>query len=52
VFGVVVAVATVAAVIYRRRHARRDACAPSGANTGPVSVELLGTRPPEPADRT
>jgi hypothetical protein len=50
VFGVVVAVATVAAVLYRRRQAQRSACAPAGTHAGPVPVELLGTRPEQPAD--
>jgi hypothetical protein len=52
VFGVVVAVATVAAVVHRRRQAARNAGATAGADAGPVAVELLSTRPAEPADRT
>ena len=41
VFGLVVAVATVAAVVVGRRRARRDACA---VDSGPVPIEL-GQRP-------
>ncbi len=52
VFALVVAVATVAAVLYRRRQAQRTACAPASTNAGPVPVELLGTRPEQPADRS
>jgi hypothetical protein len=54
VFGVVVAAATVATVLYRRRQPRGTACASAGTDTaaGPVPVELLSTRPVEPADQT
>jgi hypothetical protein len=47
VFGIVVASATVAAVLVRRRRARRTACWPaaSQASAGPVPVELLDDRP-------
>lgn len=54
--GLVGAGAAVAVVIYRRRQPRRDAGAPAdthaAAATGPVPVELLGTRPAERTDRT
>jgi heme/copper-type cytochrome/quinol oxidase subunit 2 len=49
VFGVVVAVATIAAVLYRRRQGR-TACAPAGTHAGPVPVEPFGSRPEQPAD--
>ena len=47
VFGVVVAIATVAAIVVRRRQARRRACGDgtAGAAAGPVAVQLLGTPP-------
>jgi hypothetical protein len=47
VFGVVVAVATIAAIVVRRRQARRSACGDGAAGevTGPVSVQLLSTPP-------
>ena len=47
VFGVVVAVATVAAIVVRRRQARRSTCGDgvAGEVTGPVSVQLLSTPP-------
>ena len=46
VFGVVVAVATIAAVVIRRRPARQSVCGDAAAGeTGPVPVELLGTPP-------
>ena len=48
VFAVVVALATVAALVVRRSRARRVACAvPSGA-VGAVTVELGPTRSTEP----
>ena len=46
VFALVVAGATVAAVLLRRRRAQRSACGRSGA-AGPVPVEL-GRRPDAP----
>jgi len=46
VFGVVVAVATIAAVVLRRRRTRRTASdIPAPTVVGPVSVELLRSRP-------
>ena len=46
VFGVVVAVATISAVVIRRRRARQSVCGDAAAGeTGPVPVELLGTPP-------
>jgi hypothetical protein len=51
VFAVVVAIATVATVLYRRRQAQRNACTPTGPDADPVPVELLSTRREEPADR-
>jgi hypothetical protein len=45
-FGLVITVATVAAVVVRRRRGRYGAC-PPGAVAGPVSVEL-GPRPDRP----
>ena len=49
VFGLVVAVATVAAVVVRRRRSRPAACSPTATPraSGPVPVEL-GTRPEQP----
>lgn len=46
VFGIVVAVATVAAVVARRRRTRPSACADPATPVaaGPVPVELLGYR--------
>jgi DNA-binding transcriptional MerR regulator len=47
VFGVVVALATVAAIVARRRQARRSTCGDGAAGevTGPVPVQLLGSPP-------
>ena len=46
VFGVVVAVATIAAVVVRRRRTRRGACDIStSAAVGPEPMEWLGSRP-------
>jgi hypothetical protein len=54
VFGVVVALATVAAVLYRRRQAQRSACAAPGdhdsTGAGPVPIKLRAT-PEDHADR-
>jgi hypothetical protein len=49
VFGLVVAVATVAAVVVRRRRSRLAACSPTATPgaIGPVPIEL-GTRPDQP----
>jgi hypothetical protein len=47
VFGVGVAVATIAALVVSRRQGRRNACrdAAAGKVTGPVRLELLDTPP-------
>jgi uncharacterized protein (DUF58 family) len=47
VFGLVVAVATIAAIVVRRRQARRSGCGDGapGEVTGPVAVQLLSTPP-------
>jgi hypothetical protein len=47
VFGVVVAVATIAAIVVRRRQGRRSGCGDGapGEVTGPVPVQLLSTPP-------
>jgi MFS superfamily sulfate permease-like transporter len=47
VFGLVVAVATIAAILVRRRQARRSACGDGAAGevTGPVYVQVLGSPP-------
>jgi hypothetical protein len=49
VFGIVVAVATVAAVALRRRQGEPGQCPDSGAPvTGPTPVQLLRSRPEQP----
>lgn len=46
VFGIVVAVATVAAVAVRRRHSKPSQCSATAAPaTGPTPVQLLRSRP-------
>jgi hypothetical protein len=44
VFGLVVVVATLAAIVVRRRLARRSACGDGAAEVaGPVDVQVLGS---------